>query len=141
MKKNSIFWIGYSDLMSSLFFIMLVLFVMTISYLQVKNNELKQREEGLLMEKARLEKLLNLEKQFAPLIKGNSFYYLPDCKKFIVKDLMGIEIFEPDKVDIKNEYIERTKNAGKKIEEFLKELNRQNQELTYLEDHSQLSHF
>jgi hypothetical protein len=125
--------------MTSLFFIMLVLFVMAIGYLQIKNNEnekliieLQKREQGLIKEKEKLEKLLNLEKQFEPLIKDNSFYYLPDCKKFIVKDLMEIEIFEPDKVDIKKEYIERTKKAGKKIEDFLKELNRQNSELTYL---------
>jgi len=139
MKKNDIFWIGYSDLMTSLFFIMLVLFVMAIGYLKVKNGEnerlvkeLQRREQGLIKEKEKLEKVLNLEKQFEPLIKDNSFYYLPDCKKFIVKDLMGIEIFNPNQVDIKKEYIERTKKAGKKIEEFLKELNRQNRELTYL---------
>jgi len=146
MKKNNIFWIGFSDLMSSLFFIMLVLFVLAIGFLniQMKDNEeiikqnekliaeLKLREKGLIEERERLEKLLNLEKQFEPLIIDNSFHYLSDCKKFIVKDLMGIEIFEPNKVDIKNEYIERTKIAGRKIEKFLIELNRQNKELTYL---------
>ena len=38
MKKNSIFWIGYSDLMTSLFFIMLVLFVLTVAMLKRNLN-------------------------------------------------------------------------------------------------------
>ncbi len=146
MKKNNIFWIGYSDLMTSLFFIMLVLFVLSVGFLQDKMSEntriitenkklidsLKVAQTGLIKETERLEKLLNLEKQFKPLLDDNNFYYLPDCKKFIVKDLMGVEIFEPDNVVIKKEYIEQTKKAGKKVQNFLKELNEQNNELSYL---------
>jgi len=125
--------------MTSMFFIMLVLFVMAIGYLKVKNienerliKELKRREQGLIKEKEKLEKLLNLEKQFEPLIKDNSFYYLPDCKKFIVKDLMGIEIFEPNQFAIKQDYIQRTVNAGIRIKKFLELLNKENPELSYL---------
>jgi hypothetical protein len=139
MKKNTFFWVGYSDLMTSMFFIMLVLFVLTIGYLQVKISEneklikeLKIRELGLIQETERLQKLLNLEEQFKPLINDNSFYYLPDCKKFIVRDLMGVEIFLPNKIVIKKEFIQRTLSAGKKIEVFLKELSARNKEFSYL---------
>lgn len=139
MRKNSFFWVGYSDLMTSMFFIMLVLFVTTIGYLQVKIKdnerlitELEESTQGLINEKERLEKLLNLEEQFKPLIGDNSFYYLPDCKKFIVKDLMGIEIFSPNKVVIKKEYVQRTIAAGKKIDSFLGELSEQNKGFSYL---------
>ncbi|MBP1665270.1 MAG: rane protein [Bacteroidetes bacterium] len=125
--------------MTSMFFIMLVLFVITIGYLQVKISEnerlieeLKIREQGLIQETERLQKLLNLEEQFKPLIDDNSFYYLSDCKKFIVKDLMGIEIFNPNKVVIKPEYISRTISAGKKIDAFLGELSEQNKGFSYL---------
>lgn len=41
MKKNdskNVFWVSYSDLMTSLFFIMLVLFVVTISLMHVKGK-------------------------------------------------------------------------------------------------------
>lgn len=139
MKKNNIFWISYSDLMTSLFFIMLVLFVLAIGHLKIKDienqrliAELKKSQEGLIKETERLEKLLNLEKQFEPLIKDNSFYYLPACKKFIAKDLMGIEIFEPNQYTIKQEYISTTIDVGNKIKNFLKKLNSQNPELSYL---------
>lgn len=139
MKKNNIFWISYSDLMTSLFFIMLVLFVLAIGYLKIKDienqrliAELKKSQEGLIKETERLEKLLNLEKQFEPLIKDNSFYYLPICKKFIARDLMGIEIFEPNQFAIKPEYVSTTIDVGNKIKNFLKKLNSQNPELSYL---------
>lgn len=38
MKKNNIFWVGYSDLLTSLFFVMLVLFVTTVGYLQYQKK-------------------------------------------------------------------------------------------------------
>lgn len=46
MKKDNIFWVGYSDLMTSLFFVMLVLFVVTIGYLKHSlDTTTKQLEE------------------------------------------------------------------------------------------------
>lgn len=139
MKKNNIFWIGYSDLMTSMFFIMLVLFALSIGYLVIKIaenekliKELKDATTGLVKENERLQKLLNLEEQFKPLINDSSFYYLPDCKKFIVKDFMGIEIFDPNQVTIKTEYNTLTIAAGKKIEVFLGELSSQNKGFSYL---------
>lgn len=139
MKKNNIFWIGYSDLMTSMFFIMLVLFALSIGYLVIKiaENEkliknLKEATTGLVKENERLQKLLNLEEQFKPLINDSSFYYLPDCKKFIVKDFMGIEIFDPNQVTIKTEYNTLTIEAGEKIEAFLRELSNQNKGFSYL---------
>jgi hypothetical protein len=140
MKKSNIFWISFSDLMTSMFFIMLVLFVLAIGYLKIKNLEnerliviLKDKEAGLIKEKERLEKLLNLEKQFAPLIQdSSSFYYLPTCKKFIVKDLMGVEIFEPYQFVIKDEFVQKTLEVGEKIRSFLKTLKSQDPDLSYL---------
>lgn len=125
--------------MTSMFFIMLVLFALSIGYLVIKiaENEklikdLKEATTGLVKENERLQKLLNLEEQFKPLIEDSSFYYLPDCKKFIVKDFMGIEIFDPNQVTIKTEYNTLTIAAGNKIEAFLGELSNQNKGFSYL---------
>lgn len=125
--------------MTSLFFIMLVLFTLSVGYLKIKAlenekliKELKRQRESLITENERLQKLLNLEKQFEPLINDTSFYYLPDCKKFVVKDLMGIEIFKPNQKVIKPEYIETTIAIGQKVLNFLKTLKKQNPELSYL---------
>jgi len=140
MKKSKIFWISFSDLMTSMFFIMLVLFVLAIGYLKIKNlenvrliAELQKKGEILVKEKEQLEKLLNLEKQFAPLIQdSSSFYYLPTCKKFIVKDLMGVEIFEPNQYVIRAEFVQTTLEVGRKIKSFLKTLKSQDPDLSYL---------
>ena len=139
MKKNSIFWIGYSDLMTSMFFIMLVLFVLSIGYLSltIKKNhelisELKILKDSLIVEIEERDKLLNLNEQFRPLIEDSTFYYLQECKKYIVKDLMGIEIFDPDQITIKTEYVDRTISAGKKLDKFLNELNEKYKNFSYL---------
>lgn len=125
--------------MTSMFFIMLVLFALSIGYLVIKiaENEkliedLKKATTGLVKENERLQKLLNLEAQFKPLINDSSFYYLPDCKKFIVKDLMAIEIFDPNGTEIIKNFIPRTLIAGEKIESFLKELSTNNKGFSYL---------
>lgn len=140
MRKNNIFWISFSDLMTSLFFIMLVLFVLSIGYLHVKNlenerliKELEESRKGLIEELDRVNRILNIEQQFAPLINdSSSFYYLTECNKFVAKDLMGVEIFNPNQFVIKDEFKEVTLNAGIKIEELLKELQIQNPDFSYL---------
>jgi hypothetical protein len=124
-RKVYFFWASYADLMTSLFFIMLVLFILTVVIL-------KRQQEGLLNDLNRLKKILKLEQQFAPLQENSKFYYLSECNKYIVKDLMGIEIFDPNDVIIKKEFIPRTIQAGKIIESFLKKLNTENQGFTYL---------
>lgn len=47
MKKSGIFWVGYSDLMTSLFFIMLVLYIITYVILQDKIGTIKADAEKL----------------------------------------------------------------------------------------------
>ncbi len=42
IKKESFFWTSYSDLMTSLFFVMLVLFVLTVVLLNKKMIEIKR---------------------------------------------------------------------------------------------------
>jgi len=35
-KKNDFFWVSFSDLMTTMFFVMLVLFVLTVVYLKLE---------------------------------------------------------------------------------------------------------
>jgi hypothetical protein len=125
MKKSNIFWIGYSDLLTTLFFVMLVLFVVTVGYLRNYQRELEVTIE-------QQQKILKLDEQFKPLEESGSFHYLPDCQKYIVKDLMGIEIFEPNKSIILKDFVKPTIDAGKVIEKFLEKLHNENPELSYL---------
>ena len=139
MKKDNIFWVGYSDLMTSLFFVMLVLFVVTVGYLNNSQKELVEANKNLKGANIELEitieqqeKLLKIEDQFKPLEESGYFYYLENCKKYIVKDLMGIEIFDPNQSTIKSEYVAVTVEVGEELERFLKQLSVNNPELSYL---------
>ena len=152
-KNNNIFWVSYSDLMTSLFFVMLVLFVLSIGYLNNKSKEvfdknktlktiIKQNEalidtinkqkERQKIEIERYKKLLKIEKQFKPLEEDGSFLYLKECKKYIIKDFTEIELFYPKSTSIKTEYKNQTIEIGQKIENFLESLTEQNPDLSYL---------
>ena len=132
MKRNNIFWISFSDLMTSLFFVMLVLFVLAVGYLKIAQRQLIKEQKGLIKEVERVNKLLNMEQQFKPLIDDGSFYYLEECEKFIAKDLTGIEIFAPNEITILPEYEKKTIEVGKQIKIFLIELHKKNPEFSYL---------
>lgn len=124
-KKNDFFWVSFSDLMTTLFFVMLVLFVLTVVFLKIEQN----KAETTIKE---LEKIVQLEEQFKPLEEDGDFFYLEDCKKFIARDLMGVEIFESEKTTILKKYVPKTIKVGKKLEEFLNTLEKQNSEFSYL---------
>lgn len=76
-KKSSFFWASYSDLMTSLFFIMLVLFVLTVVMLK--------KEQGRII--AKLDEYQKIEeiKKFISTIDTSYFEYRPEYKKHILK--------------------------------------------------------
>lgn len=125
MKKDNIFWIGYSDLMTSLFFVMLVLFVVVISSLNTKNAKLRASYE-------QLKNITQIERQFKPLEESGYFDFLPGCNKYVVKDLIGKEIFMPNQSVIKPEYRKSALRVGVELESFLKDLYAKNNNLSYL---------
>lgn len=124
-NKNDFFWVSFSDLMTTLFFVMLVLFVLTVVYLKIEQGKMETTIE-------QLEKIVQLEKQFEPLQQDGDFFYLADCKKYVASDLMGEEIFESEETDIRPKYINSTINVGKKLESFLNSLEKKNPDFSYL---------
>jgi len=58
MKKSDFFWVGFSDLMTNLFFIMLVLFVVTVASLQIKMKDNVDLIKGLKEKQEENEKLI-----------------------------------------------------------------------------------
>lgn len=147
MKKKNYFWIGYSDLMTSMFFVMLVLFIITVGFLLNKMSEnifiigqnrklidsLEVSQAGLIREIERANKLLNMEALFGPLNESNHFEYLPGCRKYIVKDLMGEEIFEPGETVIRNADLKnKALSAGRQLEQFLAGLMKDEHNISYL---------
>ncbi len=107
-RKESFFWTSYSDLMTSLFFIMLVLFVLVIVLLY-KRMEVTQRQ---------LDEIRKVEASTKDL-NPKYFNYRPEYKKYV----LNIEVKFPTGRGTLNE-IDPTKleplyEAGKEIQQFI----------------------
>ncbi len=125
-EKKNFFWTSYSDLMTSLFLIMLVLFVMAFGLFKIKEGELIAQLEDY-------QRITRLEEQMKPLQSDADFYYLKECEKFVFRDLMGIEIFNPFETEIIEDYKNIAIEAGRKIESFLAGLDNDLQYLLVIE--------
>lgn len=131
LKRESFFWTSYSDLMTSLFFIMLVLLVLVIVLLHHKVVEITTLYDEVMVQNEQYEKLLQLEAQYEELGRSSDFKYIEDKRMFVAKDFEGIEIFEPNKALIKQEYISTVDKVGKSLQEIVKKLYYSNPDLRF----------
>lgn len=98
MKRNNLFWISYSDIMTSLFFIMLVLFVVSYSFFRATVGEiavLKEEEEEITAIRAALE---SLNPELFEFDDVNKRYSLNIDVSFDVRD-DNIFVMLPQKLD------------------------------------------
>jgi len=133
MAKNrgNTFWLSYSDLMTSMFFIMLVLFIVCIVKMHGVNAELAKERDEANASKEQLEKILQLDKQFEELSKSTALMYIEEKKTFVAKDFIGIEIFVPNDDKIKAEYLETVDRVGQSLQQIVKNLYKQNPQLSF----------
>lgn len=107
-NKESFFWTSYSDLMTSLFFIMLTLFVLVIVLLH-KRMEATEKQ---------LEEIKKVEASTKELGRSNNFAYKPEYKKYV----LNVDCFFPaTKTDLQDLQADtkRLQQAGFEIKEFL----------------------
>lgn len=111
-KKESFFWTSYSDLMTSLFFIMLVLFILVIVLLH-------KRMEATEMQ---LDEIRKVEESTKDLSK-DFFVYRPEYKKYVLNISVAYPTGESDitqmNVPNKEKCLEDLFWAGKEIQTFL----------------------
>ncbi len=128
MKRNSYFWTSYSDLMTSLFFIMLVLFVLTVVMLQKNHAEAEAIYNAT---KKQMEKIQEIEEGIKR-IDQNYFGYNEQYKKHILK----IDVnFPMGKSDIRLLGVETRKklaDAGRVIARFMQDEHKKNPNVKYL---------
>ena len=112
-KKESFFWTSYSDLMTSLFFVMLVLFILVIVLLH-------KRMEAT---EAQLEEIKKVEKSTEDLGRSEYFTYRPEYKKYVlniqVRYPTGFSDLNSIIADDKERQLESLAKAGKEIQSFL----------------------
>lgn len=110
MKKNdNIFWVSYSDLMTSLFFVMLVLFSVTIGYLNYKKKISEEELKKVKEIQASVEEL-----------PSEYFTYQPKYKRF----KLNKEIHFDDLSDtIDTGYYSYLKKVGEAIDSLIQNVN------------------
>ncbi len=116
-KGNNYFWVSYTDLMTSLFFIMLVLYVLTFYKLTVE-------QEGIRVLAAKYQQLQNIERAVNEIdTTGEYFIYKPEYKKHV----LNIDVrFRTNSSNINDlPYIQKKKlnQAGRRIINLIKSFN------------------
>lgn len=138
MKKSNFFWVGFADLMTSLFFIMLVLYVvsftlfkMNIKELEIANDTLDsliidlEESKNLLVVQAEQAKIIEaVEKNLEPLIKNESlFRYEEKYKRFTLSFDVTFNLGQAkiDSKSLKNpeETIRKIKIVGKELQKTI----------------------
>jgi hypothetical protein len=127
-RKNNLFWLSYSDLMTSLFFVMLVLFVLVFSIMQHKANklgetvtELGETKDSLLVALKEYDRIEKIKKSLEN-IDNNYFSYNQKYKKHILNIEVRFDRNSADMLDMDITTREKIRNAGKSLENLMKTL-------------------
>lgn len=120
-KKESFFWTSYSDLMTSLFFIMLTLFVLVIVLLHKRMEATEQQ----------LEEIKKVEASTKELERSKNFTYKAAYKKYVLDVRCFFEETKYKLSDLQSDTA-RLHQAGVEIKEFL-DRNDSNQYLLIIE--------
>lgn len=119
-KQKDPFWTSYSDLMTSLFFVMLVLFIICLIKVGKANSDLREALGTANADKERLEQILQLDSLYDKLSKESTLGYDTEKKMFYAKDFVGKEIFYPNDDKIKEEYLDMVDSVGIDLARILK---------------------
>ena len=127
-KEKSLFWASYADLMTSLFFVMLVLFIGSIVILDQERREFKGKYETSEREKKVLQEINDATKN----IDSTYFDYKEEYKKHKLKIDVNYgtdhDQIEELPIDIQDKLLA----AGKKLRDFVQETTSQNPDIQYL---------
>lgn len=115
-KQESYFWTSYSDLMTSLFFVMLVLFVLACAMLKNKIDEVEKQKEATEKELAKIREI----EESIEAIDPHFFEYNSTHKKHILKINVQFKKGSSDISDIPSNQQTELLMAGNSISEFLK---------------------
>ena len=122
-KSKSFFWASYADLMTSLFFVMLMLFVVAVVELNKKNGELIQQTTDITIQKDSLEAQLKKAREIETATKDLDpvyFEYISSYKKH----KLTIDVSFPTReYDIERYVPQDTKekllSAGREVKAFI----------------------
>ena len=117
MRKRTFFWASYADLMSSLFFFFFVLFVLTVVMLQKQMKEIEKMKEATEAEVNKIKEIQNAISN----IDSTYFAYNAEHKKHILKIDVGFKTNSAEIMDIAGETRMQLLNAGRAINQFIRD--------------------
>jgi flagellar motor protein MotB len=118
-RNETYFWTSYSDLMTSLFFVMLALYAITF-FLLSKQKKLAESQ---------IKRIEAMEESVKELEKKKYFTYEKEYKRFILKDAVE---FEKGSNNIGLRYRSILVNIGKEINDLVKKGREKNTDVRYL---------
>ena len=127
-QPKSFFWASYADLMTSLFFIMLMLFVATIILLNRERSEYKGKYEQSEAEKHQLEQINNAIQD----LDTTFFDYAQEYKKHKLKIPVNFVVNDYHVENLSSQTREDLLTAGRKLQKFVKETTSDNPNIQYL---------
>ena len=127
-KKESYFWTSFSDLMTSLFFVMLVLFVLSIALLHRKMADIEGDRRAT---QEQLEKIIEIEEAINR-IDTLYFDYNKIYKKHILKTKVNFPLGVSDINIIDNNTKLELVKAGESIQNSLNKINIEYREIQYI---------
>ena len=127
-KDSGFFWPSFTDLMTSLFFIMLVLYVLTLIKLKA---ELIRSEKEKKATEQQLNKIKEIEKALKAL-PPEYFTYNENYKKHILNVTVGFKGGSSNMNDMDTIIRGKIRDAGKKIEQVLQNLYKKDSSIQYL---------
>lgn len=127
-KKDS-FWLSYSDLMTSLFFVMLVLFIVSIVKMKGINAKLNRTANATKKQLEKIEELNNSIKE----IDNKYFKYDEQFKRHTLRDIdVSFNTYSSNIQDIEKEQLDKLLKAGEAIMLFMQNAKTKIPEAQYL---------
>lgn len=120
-KKKDFFWLSYSDLMTSLFFVMLVLFVLVYSLQSSMIAELDSKNKELKAAKEELDKINEIKKSLEN-IDSRYFIYSKEYKKHILNINVGFQTNSANMLDMDEPTRIKIRDAGSALQRLMRSL-------------------
>ena len=130
-KNKSFFCSCYADLMTSLFFVMLALFIVTIVALEKARKGEIERTKELEAKIAKADEINNATRELDSL-HSDYFQYFPEYKKHKLKVSVNFPVNSPSMTNIPNKTKQDLITVGNILREFIRKTTNKNPHIQYL---------
>lgn len=127
-RKGSHFWTSYSDLMTNMFFVMLMLFVLVIALLHKQTVKIERERDATRAELAKINEI----RAALETIDTVYFEYNSEYKKHILKTKVQFKVGSANIDDLSASTKQELLKVRTSIEKFLRQLVEKDKDASYL---------